>query len=90
MEEEDIKREIELENKYNAIYNQDGNLFAFPREWYSIKDYRIKGDLLEEALEKNVPVGELETFRIIHEQDLEERINRNIEKSVQDIINKKK
>lgn len=78
-----ITKNMELEQLYESKYQgtQDGDLY--PDIWYSIEDYELRAKLLEEAINSNQLLYQLETVQRLIDNELDNRIRNNIQKSIE-------
>ena len=81
---DDIDRFLELKEQYQEKY-KDSNVsddILFPLVWYRLDDFKLRADLLYEALSQNVLLSELEKIRELEEMDSRVRFVQNMEKSL--------
>lgn len=53
-----ITLDLFLKENKKDIKEMDNNNDLFPDNWYSIDDYRLKTDILGEAMKKKIPIIE--------------------------------
>ena len=53
-----ITLDLFLKENKKDIKEMDNNNDLFPENWYSIDDYRLKTDILSEAMKKKIPIIE--------------------------------
>lgn len=52
---------VVLQAKYRKVNNNKDNLF--PNEWYNVKEYELKKEILKECLEKNILITESSLYQ---------------------------
>ena len=58
-----ILAELSYKKEHSDLSDEE----LFPNNWYSIKDYRAKTLIIDEALEKNILIKETEKYKDILE-----------------------
>ena len=67
MDEDDYKLYILAELYYKQDHNNIPENELFPREWYSIKDYKTKTEILGESLKNNIRIEDTQRYVDIQE-----------------------
>ena len=60
MEESDFNLYVIAEMTYKKRHQEDAN--PFPMDWYSSKNYKLKTEIIAEALKNNIRVDETELY----------------------------
>lgn len=76
-----IMKNMELEKQYEENHQGMSKEQLYPGIWYSIKDFELRIELLEEAIKEGKTLSELEYIQRLANNDLDTRIRKNIEKS---------
>ena len=54
-----------LQSKYRKLHSNKPNIF--PNEWYNIREYEIKKNILKECIAKKNYITESKNYPIFHE-----------------------
>ena len=60
MEQDDFNLYVIAEMTYKKRHQEDAN--QFPMDWYSSKNYKLKTEIIAEALKNNIRVDETELY----------------------------
>ena len=61
MDDMDLNLYVIAELQYKKIHGDSEDIF--PMEWYSTKDYKLKTEIIAEAIKKNISVEETELYQ---------------------------
>ena len=60
MDEMDLKLYVIAELNYKKRHNNQKNIF--PNNWYSNKNYKLKTEIIAEAIKKNIKIEETDLY----------------------------
>ena len=61
MDELDFNLYVLAELKYKKIHNNEKNIF--PIDWYSSKNYKLKVEIIAEAIKNNIKINETSLYQ---------------------------
>ena len=61
MNKDDFNFYVVAELAYKKKYNKGDNIFPF--DWYSSQNYKLKTDILAEALKNNIKIADTELYQ---------------------------
>ena len=61
MDELDLNLYTLAELKYKKIHNNENNIF--PIDWYSNKNYKLKVEIIAEAIKNNIKINETSLYQ---------------------------
>ena len=60
MDELDLNLYVMAELNYKKLHDSDDNIF--PMDWYSNKNYKLKTEIIAEAIKKNIKIEDTELY----------------------------
>ena len=72
---------MNLQIEYKEQHEGENEWFLFPSNW-TVLDTSIRKFFLEEAIKKNKIIMALESYQIFHEEELDKKIEKNIEVTI--------
>ena len=61
MDDMDLNLYIMAELQYKKIHNDSDDIF--PIDWYSTQNYKLKTEIIAEAIKKNIDIEETELYQ---------------------------
>ena len=59
---------IAIENKYNSFCKEKNKDVIFPSYWYKIPDYKLKSEILFEAMKYNICIENTKKYKILSDR----------------------
>lgn len=85
-----MEKVASLANQYKEKHTDLNDEQLYPRDWYFIDDEELCAKILEEALEKDILIRDSELYIKEHMQMVNDKLERNIKISVDNLMGKYK